>query len=289
MSTTGKTWVLLDGITKIQSQPLQTEQLQLAILKLNERDWSRFYVWTQGWANWQLLKDFLNSDQKDFAMGGTPASEENVKAHIQEQIKNKNKVQARQEQETVTKEAMQVVKQQSKPLGQPQQQQPQAKGKSMTMINPTEETFVPESMEKDFNGDHVDENAYQKPPQPLDFKEISEAYKNRAERHELKIEILLISQKGKTFKSYSKNISLSGSLLEDNIPFDFYGVHFDLVVVNRNSLNPQNGRVQVRAETVGDGLTQRVRFVNPSEHLKQRLMNLLNDYLTKQTQLKKTS
>ena len=296
MSTTGKTWVLLDGITKIQSQPLQTEQLQLAILKLNERDWTRFYVWTQGWANWQLMKDFLNSDQKDFAVPGALASEENVKAHIQAQIANRNKVNPKQEQDTITKNA-QPVQHQSQPLGRPQQsqsktQQPairQTSGKALTMVSSTEETIVPDSMKKDYNGDTLEQAAHTNPPQPLDFKEISDAYKNRAERHELKIEILLISQKGKTFKSYSRNISLTGSLLEDNIPFDFYGVQFDLVVVNRNSLNPQNGRVQMRAETVGDGLTQRVRFVSPSEHLKQRLMNLLNDYLTKQTQLKKSS
>ena len=299
MSTTGKTWVLLDGITKIQSQPLQTEQLQLAILKLNERDWTRFYVWTQGWANWQLMKDFLNSDQKDFAVTGTLASEENVKAHIHAQIANRNKVQPVQELDTVTKNA-QPVQHQSQPLsrplptslqkaGKPVAQQPKPTGKSLTMVSANEETLVPESMEKDYNGDTLQEAAHTKPPQPLDFKEISEAYKNRAERHELKIEVLLISQKGKTFKSYSKNISLTGSLLEDNIPFDFYGLQFDLVVVNRNSLNPQNSRVQMRAETVGDGLTQRVRFVAPSDHLKQRLTNLLNDYLTKQAQLKQSS
>lgn len=278
MSTTGKTWVLLDGITKIQSQPLQTEQLQLAILKLSERDWTRFYVWTQGWANWQLLKDFLNSDQKDFAVTGAQASEENVKAHIHAQIASRKKVtiQPQQQEDTVTKTAHY-----------PQQQQ--ANGKAMTMVSSTEETLTPAHMEKDYNGDTLDaDNAHHKPPQPLDFKEISEAYKNRAERHELKIEILLISQKGKTFKSYSRNISLTGSLLEDNIPFDFYGVQFDLVVVNRNSLNPQNGRVKMRAETVGDGLTQRVRFVTPSEALKQRLMDLLNDYLTQQTKLRKS-
>lgn len=270
MSISAKTWVLLDGITKIQSQPLPTEQLQLAILKMTERDWSRFYVWTAGWANWQLLKEFLNSDNRDFAGSGMPLSEENVKAHIQNQIQ-KNKMLSQQEmlvqdQETVTKAANW-----------------KSNNKAMTMVNSNEETFTEHAnhMQKDFNGDHLDlEQAAHKPPDPLNFREINEAYKNRAERHELKIEVLLISQKGKTFKSYSKNISLSGSLLEDNIPFDFYGVQFDLVVVNRNPSNPQNGRVQMRAETIGDGLTQRVRFINQNNMQKQRLMNLLNDYLT---------
>ena len=278
-----KTWILLDGITKIQSQPLPTEQLQLAILKMTERDWSRFYVWTAGWANWQLLKEFLNSDQKDFARPGGTLSEENVKSHIQSQIQ-KNKKQAAEAQaalfvqsteDTVTKAA------QWKP-----------NNKSITMVSSTEETFTEQAnhMQKDFNGDTIDlEHAVHKPPDPLNFSEISEAYKNRAVRHELKIEVLLISQKGKTFKSYSKNISLSGSLLEDNIPFDFYGLQFDLVVVNRNPSNPQNSRVQVRAETIGEGITQRVRFLHPSDTQKQRLMNLLNDYITQQTKVKKSS
>lgn len=273
-----KTWVLLDGITKIQSQPLPTEQLQLAILKMTERDWSRFYVWTAGWANWQLLKEFLNSDQKDFALSGVPLSEENVKAHIQAQInknRQKQEVHIAQEEDTVTKAA------EWKPTN-----------KSMTMVNSSEETFteLANHMQKDFNGDHLDiENASHKPPDPLNFKEINEAYKNRAERHELKIEVLLSSPKGKTFKSYSKNISLSGSLLEDNIPFDFYGVQFDIVIVNRNPSNPQNGRVQMRAETIGEGLTQRIRFINQTITQKQRLMNLLNDYITQQNGVRKSS
>jgi hypothetical protein len=59
-----KMWILLDSITKIQSQQLETEQLQLAILKMSERDWLRFYVWTPGWQNWQMLRDFLNKSLK---------------------------------------------------------------------------------------------------------------------------------------------------------------------------------------------------------------------------------
>lgn len=289
MSTTSKTWVLLDGITKIQSQPLQTEQLQMAILKLNERDWTRFYVWTQGWANWQLLKDFLNSDQKDFSVLGALASEGSVKAHIQAQIENRNKPTPEQEVDTLTQNTQFVQPQQLVTPKSSIQVVAQPSAKAMTMVSPKEDTAVPHSMEKDYNGETLQEVAEAKPPEPLDFKEISEAYKNRSERHELKIEILLVSQKGKTFRSYSRNISLTGSLLEDNIPFDFYGVQFDLVVVNRNSINPQHSRVQMRAETVGEGLTQRVRFVQPSDHLRQRLMNLLNDYLIKQSQIKKTS
>lgn len=243
-----RTWIILDSITKIQSQPLQTEQLQLAILKMSARDWTRFYVWTPGWQNWQLLKDFLKSDQKEFSLSGSPISEESVKKYIQEQL-----------EDTITNSDVE-----------------RSVTKSLTTINSKEETFTPASQDY-------------KPPEPLNFKKMAAGYANRAERHELKIEILLSTAKGKTFKSYSKNISLSGTLLEDNIPFDFYGVQFDVVVINRNSLNPQTTRVHMRAETVGEGLTQRLRFIGQTEAQKQKLMTLLNDYISQQGQLKKSS
>lgn len=229
-----KTWILLDSITKIQSQPLSTEQLQNAVLKMQERDWTRFYVWTEGWQNWQILKEFLRSEQDT----------------------------VRVQHDEITQSA--------------------------TLINPNED-MISEPVEQDFDGDHLQPNPSRKTPESLNFKKIGEAYKNRAVRHELKIEILLINQKNKTFRSYSKNISLTGTLLEDNVPFDFYGTQFDVVVVNRNSLNIQNSRVQMRAETIGEGLTQRVRFIGQTEHQKQKLLTLLNDYISQQAHLKKIS
>lgn len=281
--STVKSWVMLDGVTKIQSQPLTTEQLQMAILKLSERDWSRFYIWTAGWESWQLLKDFLVSDQHDFARPGAFLSEENVKDYIQSQLHEDARYAAQVKSSRLSKSTAETVTKtaQSKP-----------KNKALTMVDSTEEPYTDfsEEAQKDFDGDTVDfgQNISQ-PPEILNFREISEAYKNRALRHEFKIEILLISQKGQTFKSYSRNISLSGSLLEDNIPFDFYGVQFDLIVVNRNPSHPQNGRVQVRAETIGEGITQRVRFLHTNDLQKQRLMNLLSDYITQQTKVNKSS
>lgn len=278
MSTTKKVWVLLDSISKIQSQPMQQEQLQITILKMHERDWSRYYIWATGWKNWQILKDFLHSDQKEFSVPSDNSTPENIKAHLKEQISKQNHSKQpeneNQNDVTVTKTSPLI-----------------SKDKVATTVLDTDDHHNAESSnQKDFNVSQLESDASQnKPPATLNFKEINEAFKNRAERHELKIEILLASPKGNTFKSYSKNISLSGSLLEDNIPFAFYGIQFDLVVVNRNPSNIKDSRVQVRAETVGEGLTQRIRFINVTELQKQRLSNLLADYITQQKQIKRSS
>lgn len=251
-----KTWILLDSVTKIQSQPLSREKLQNAILKMTERDWIRFYLWTEGWQNWQSLNDFLQSEQKEFSKNRHENSSE-----VTIRVTHPTKTTTPQHEQTITK--------------------------STTMVNSVEDTLASQLKDQDYDGGSLNDKTTP-PPETLDFKKIGDNYRIRAERHELKIEVLLISQKGKTFKSYSKNISLSGSLLEDNIPFDFYGVQFDVVVVNRHASNPQHARVQLRSETVGEGLTQRLRFMNPTVIQKQKLLDLLNEYIT-QTHLKKSS
>jgi hypothetical protein len=156
----------------------------------------------------------------------------------------------------------------------------------MTMISSTEDTLS--HTLQDYDG-HKLAKEPTAAPKAINFKQLNEAYSNRAERHELKIEILLINQRSQTFKSYSRNISLTGTLLEDNIPFDFYGTPFDVIVVNRNAAQSPHAKVQIKGETVGDGLTQRIRFATLNDQQKQKLMNLLNEYIMQQAKLTKKS
>lgn len=241
-SNAPKLWIVLDSITKIQSQPMTDQQLQMSILRMHEKDWDRFFIWTESWEDWQPLRAFLKSDQKNFlnVLNITKTKDENDK--------------------TITKSMTRV----------------RAQGEQTNTsfkVNPHESADM----------DQIDV-ANIKPPENLDFKKIKqqESYRNRATRHDLKIEILLISKTGKTFRSYSKNISLSGSLLEDNIPFDYYGGPFDVVVVNRHAKDASASRVQAKGITVGDGVTRRIKFEPLSEAAQNRLVFLLNEYLEHQ-------
>ena len=146
----------------------------------------------------------------------------------------------------------------------------------------TKTSFKVKNKEEKFDSENLTWSG-SAPPTDLNFaKTKATDYSNRAARHELKIEILLISVKGKTFRSHSKNISLSGSMLEDNVPFDYYGTPFDVVVVNRHADQPVNSRVQMKAQTIGDGLTSRIQFLNVNAEQKKRLTNMLNEYIEKQ-------
>jgi hypothetical protein len=258
-------WIFYDSISKTQSNPLLTEDAQTAILKMRPQDMARYLVWTDGWENWQALKVYLESDQKNFVSTFTvpiPMSqEETVKATVKDVLEN-TQTQFRSKEDS----------------------------HSFSSIKLTEETISrivrlekqPET--KSFDIDEIRWSDTKKPD--LDFSKISEKTKflgKRETRHELKIEVVLISPKGKTFRSRSKNISLSGSLLEDTIPFDYYDAPFDLVVINNNTKDPHKSRVKLTGKTVGGtGLTQRIQYHNPTEQQKNALQILLEDYVSLQ-------
>ena len=104
-------------------------------------------------------------------------------------------------------------------------------------------------------------------------------------RHVLKIEILLISNKGKTFRSRSKNISLSGSLLEDTIPFDYYDAIFDVVIISTQVKDPSRSRVKLTASVVSKvgNLSQRIQYVNLTIKQKMDLQFMLEEYIEAQS------
>ncbi len=253
-------WVLFDSITQIQSKSLSQEQLQSAIFKMKKSDLVRFHVWTTGWQNWQALNVFLDSDQNFFTKDIEAAKKLSEEKTVRRQRKELTKTNAKANTQT--------------------------KSKSMTTIKLsgefTKTSFNLKSKEEKFDSENLTWSG-STPPADLNFaKTKMTGYANRAARHELKIEILLISVKGKTFRSHSKNISLSGSMLEDNVPFDYYGTPFDVVVVNRHADQPVNSRVQMKAQTIGDGLTSRIQFLNVTAEQKKRLTNMLNEYIEKQ-------
>lgn len=129
-------------------------------------------------------------------------------------------------------------------------------------------------------------------PHNLNFKKLGSVNpaKNRLTRHDFKIEVLLVAKNGKSFRSYSKNISLSGTLLEDNIPFDYYGELFDVIIMNRYAKEVINSRVQIKGKTVGDGVSRRIEFSDYSENIKTKLIFLLHEYIEHQkNSLKKIS
>jgi len=287
-----KNWILLDNLTKIQSQPISTQELEAAILRLPKSELGRYFLWTTGWNNWQPLQEYLESDQKTLSVAiqmNTQTAQQAFNQFQNDSLNSKsNNTNKDQEgfvliDNTMTKSANKLSLQLEHT-------------KTVAVDNITQATtshdlklapIKPETQINDYTSDQIKKTDHVVNIKNINFKDINTPYRNRSERHEFKIEILLINKRNKTFRSFSKNISLSGTLLEDNIPNDFYDDSFDLVVVNRQPTNSLNSRVQVKATVVqNDGYSQRITFVNVNPVQKQRLKDLLNDYINQQKKKK---
>ena len=259
--TQERKWIFYDSLSKTQSNPIASEEAQMAILKMKPKEWRRFFVWTTGWSSWQPLATFIKSDQTFFIteFAAYNPDEPTAKHSKLRDVIEMNKVSQKTHKE-ITKSYSGVAFDDE--------------------VHPHQQASSYEQKTYD-----VDEMTWSNSKKPdINFKKLKDKmiFASRERRHELKIEILLVSNKGNIFRSSSKNISLSGSLLEDNIPFDYYGVVFEIIIVNRNAKQESNARLKLNARTVGEGLTQRLNFFEMTDLQKKNLHSFLEAYLEQQ-------
>ena len=146
----------------------------------------------------------------------------------------------------------------------------------------------------DFNGDELDmakikkiANLKVKKDKRENRNAEEDANRRIAIRHSFKLEVVLIS-KERSFRTFSKNISLGGTLLEDEIPKDFLGKPFDLIIINRFEPDKNKGRLLFKAKIVGDIINpRRLMFMEADPQMTARLNALLKAYITYQEQMKK--
>lgn len=109
-----------------------------------------------------------------------------------------------------------------------------------------------------------------------------------SERHEFKIEVILLSKTGKTFRTQSMNISLGGTLLKDEIPKEFLHIRFDLILVNKFEKDPAKGRLHFQGRVVGDYMDpRRLMFLESDTETQRRLEIMLRSYLEQRKDAKK--
>lgn len=260
-------WIFYDSYSKTQSNPISTEEAQMAIFKMRPKDAERFYLWTQGWQEWHSLTAYLQSGQNFFVSSFTipKTNDDTLKATIRDVLE-------------------------SAPTTNKLLHDEFTKSFSAINLNETMSGIAEKEVGIDqFDGEDITWSGVEKPKLDLNKFNKKKNLDNRETRHELKIEVILISPKGRSFRSKSKNISLSGTLLEDNIPFDYYGSVFDVVIVNQQTKDPSYSRVSLKGKTVGDGLTQRLCYMEMTSAQKTNLQKLLQDYIQAQKNQKKSA
>lgn len=290
MTDANRRWIFYESLSKTQSNPVSTQDAQLAILKMSEKDTERYFIWTAGWENWQPLKAYLSSNQKIFFSSLKAA----IKAKVPEKTITAYKTIKRSEREVLEmRPAAAVVEEEitkssfNVSIGSSSGTHTSGtKTNVYSKINLEDNSYDSNeenntSYDEKFDGDDLQLEQTVKPK--INFSSLKDkSLRHRSDRHELKIEVLLISSAGKTFRSRSQNISLSGSLLEDNIPFDYTEKMFDVVVIDSQQIDPRLQRVSLKAKTIGKGVTRRIQFIGATLTTKKSLQDLLERYLQAQ-------
>lgn len=306
-------WVLYNAETKLQSIPVNHEEIQWTVMRMKQLDWQKYYIWRDGWQNWQQLDTYLKSSQKEIhvefkKLDGEESSNEDTQTETSATVKvdrfnienTPDKLEASQAAYMASGVSVKNIdpKKSQKPEGRPKQTN--SNGNIFDTSRPATKntTFVDwddqlaklfvESAQ-DFKGDSMGTNTVNDPSRnPINFKEEKLAkrnYENRAERHTLKIEVLFINAKGKTFKSFSKNISLSGTLIDDDIPPSFFESKFEIIIINRFAQTTQNSRLQLFAKCPVLSAPNRIQFMDVKDQQKKKLKTLLEQYLIDQKQI----
>lgn len=274
MKTQGKVWIIYDSETKKQTKPMSVVQAQVTLLSLAAGDQGRYFLWTPGWEEWICVRDFLESDQKYFAIHQPPRP---VDVHLTA--------------DTVTKTQ-----------NAPATNNPDSPYTQVVVGDvPIKHSEIGGYHQKDFNGDELDLKKIAKskpdmkkkaaePTAPAEKKNDGDgADRRRDTRHNFKIEVVLVS-KVRSFRTYSKNISLSGTMLEDEIPKDFLNKPFDLIIVNPFEADHSKARLLFRAKIVGDMTDpRRLMFIEQDVAMTLRLDALLKAYVAYQDNIRKTA
>ncbi|HWU42611.1 MAG TPA: PilZ domain-containing protein [Bdellovibrio sp.] len=281
MKTQGKIWLFFDAETKVQSRPLNLVQAQAYLLKLKAEDLRKNFIWTPGWSDWECLKDFLETHQEYFVqMEPPPPSPGDVVTETPSHFGPS--------EDTVT-----------------------TTSHSRIDIDSPYTHVVPENTSikhipsqnggcdyhlQDFNGDELDLNKIKKLNATKKKKssrekiaaseETQKSSDRKSTRHDFKIEVILVS-KVRSFRTYSQNISLSGTKLADEIPKEFLNSSFDLIIVNPFEQDIQRARLLFKAKIIGDLKDpRRLMFIEQDAAMTLRLKSLLKDYISHQQKIR---
>ena len=279
MEIKGQIWILYHALLKKQTKPMSTMQMQRLLLSLKLKDINDFFIWTPGWNEWQPLVNFVGSSQTFFVLTAIPSP---PKKEGREDIQIAELL----DEKTLSKLTDLKIynDDETKDLFMDYQGDHQ-----FTLVDTAKPTVKSTGDEfgyfaADFRAEDIDVNAA---PSLKDNHEGSvDSNRRSADRHNFKLEIILISKNGKTFKTFSKNISLGGTLLEDPVPKDFLNGEFEMMITNRFEADKTKGRLHFKAKIVGDFKNpQRLTFKEANKMMMEKLESLLRAYVVQQKEL----
>lgn len=286
MKTQGKVWLFYDAEKKTQSKPMSVVQAQVFLLSLKKADYPKYFLWTPGWPDWTSVKEFLKSGQNYFVMTKPPKPNSGKTVTHALIERNDDKTAVIEIPEAIDKTQTHSAVTRSGIFTRV------SEGPALKTSAPADYGYY----HHDFNGDDLDISKINKVAAPGKVKVYEESISRNEDsdrrkdtRHYFKIEVILVS-KTKSFRTHSKDISLSGTQLEKEIPREFLNVPFDLIIVNPYEKDSSRGRLLFKAKIVGDMTDpRRLMFIEQDRDMTTKLDALLKSYLEAQARDKKAA
>ena len=255
-------WVLYDPNKKAQTEKLSQEETQFTLMKMRTREVNHFLIWRSDWQKWKRLKEFIDSDSSPFMRTFMDIDKEKQNSQNQSSALKMKPVDP--ETENVIRSSFSGV---------------QLEEVKINNVVSTGEQF--------FDGDQLaDKKAGVK--SGLNFKGLNKTNAlspKSSEEDKYKLELLLINPRDIMFRTFAKDISLSGTFCERIIPDDFHHSNFDLVIINKFIADNQFNRLTLKSKLVITGNSLYIEYLPMSKTQKESLRAMLEYYVRAQKKI----
>jgi hypothetical protein len=266
MSTTGSVWIFYNIKTQEKTQPLSKEKAQTYILGLSKAEMRYLVAWTPGWEKWVPVKEILRADQEFFPL---PPPIEATDPGLTKTFSGTNSKKS---------------KVRSDLFGTDPFTQTGASKLERTYTEIRLDHVTPNSPDEhngEFRPEHV--NWEKTPIIPILKKNLfmkdSEDERREYKRFPHRIEIVIMTKTGKSFRSSTTNISLGGSLMRDPIPSEILRDAMDIVIVNPFPDEDTPSHLLMKGRIVGDIKDRRrLMFYDVSPEIQFKLQDILLKY-----------
>lgn len=291
MKSQGQIWVFFNVKTQQQSHPMPLAQAQVFVLQMKPHDIVKFVAWTPGWNKWVTLKEIIRLFPKHFP---TPPNFFQSDRESTEVIDVKHK---RSSRKVRTKSVSGATPDSDSTITHTNTQSKSFNSHPSFTKTGFEHTYTEIALHEqppNFKDQEFlpEEHNWEKTPiVPILKKARPDSGDERREyrRFPHRIEVVLMTNKGRSFRSSSKNISLGGVMLREPVPSDLLKDVMDIVIVNPFPDEQTPSHLLIRCRVVVGDLKDRRRlvFYDVSPEVLQKLRLILENYKTNYTQFKK--
>jgi hypothetical protein len=239
-------WIFFNIKTQVQTRPMPHTRAHAFILQLKPTEMRQYVIWTPGWKKWIPVNEMLKSEKNFFEIPPPLTTVSDNPDEVTKTLSSHSLDDSPNREITYTVIAL---------TGEP------------PLVN---DEFVAESVD------------WEKTPAKIVLKKsshIANEDKRSYKRFPHRLELVLMTNKGKSFRSSTLNVSLGGALLREPVPAELLKDVMDLLIVNPFPDKVTPSHLLIKGRIVGDTADRRrLMFYDVSPEVQFKLRDILEKY-----------